>query len=469
MRQFMDKDFLLTNATARELFWEHAADQPIFDYHCHLIPAQIATDKSFANLTEIWLGGDHYKWRAMRTVGIPERLITGDAPDYDKFLAWAATMPQLLGNPLYHWSHLELQRYFGIHEPLNPETAASIWKRANARLAESDMKVAGIFRRFNVAAVGTTDDPADDLELHRHINAGTAPIGKIDTAVMPSFRPDKALTIQAPTFAAYIEKLSVAANLPIKTVDDVCAALAKRLAFFVSRGCKASDHGIPMVPYRIEPDASIEQTFRKALAGQSLTTEEIESYQTKVMLFIATEYAKQGIVMQLHLNSIRNLNPPMFAKLGPDTGFDASHDLPVAQRLAQFMGALEATGSMPKTILYTLNPKDYYVLATHMGSYQGGGIPGKIQLGSGWWFCDHKDGMEEQMRILANLGSLPRFVGMLTDSRSFLSYPRHEYFRRILCNLLGTWAEAGEVPADMKLLGTIVRDIAFNNARQYFG
>ena len=468
MKKFMDKDFLLTNGIGRTLYHEYAAQEPIFDFHCHLIPQQIAENKRFANLTDIWLGGDHYKWRAMRTVGVPEELITGNADPYDKFLAWANTLPQLLGNPLYHWSHLELQRYFGITEPLNGKTAESIWERANQLLSSEALSVSGIFKKFSVFAVGTTDDPAGDLTLHARINTGKAPIGKIDTKILPSFRPDKALLIQSPDFASYLERLGTSAGITINHVDDVCSALDKRLEEFVRQGCRASDHGIPMVPYTTSDTATIESIFQKGLAGKSLSTQEIDAYQTKVMVFLGEQYAKHGVVMQLHLNSIRNLNGPMFSKLGPDTGFDASNDLPLAEKLAGFLGILQARHALPKTVLYTLNPNDYYVLATQMGSFQGDGVPGKMQLGSGWWFCDHKDGMEEQMRVLANLGSLPRFIGMLTDSRSFLSYPRHEYFRRILCNLLGGWAENGEVPGDIPLLATVVQDISFRNAQRYF-
>jgi glucuronate isomerase len=468
MKPFMGPDFLLENETARSLYHESASKEPIFDYHCHLIPQQIAENKKFANLTEIWLGGDHYKWRAMRSVGIEERYITGDAEPFEKYMAWAKAMPQLLGNPLYHWSHLELQRYFGIHDPLNEQSAKSIWDKANEMLQSDDLAVSSIFKNFKVAAVGTTDDPADDLAVHEKINSGNAPIGKIDTVVMPSFRPDKAFLAQHATFAEYIEKLGKAAGIAIDSVANVKTALGKRLEFFVSQGCKASDHGIPMVPYTEAKESEVEAIFQKALTGKSLTAHELDAYQTSIMLYLGKEYARHGVVMQLHMNSIRNLNPPQFSKLGPDTGFDASHDLPMAEKLGRMLGALESEHALPKTVLYTLNPKDYYVLGSVMGAFQGDGIPGKIQLGSGWWFCDHKDGMEDQMKILGNLGSLPRFIGMLTDSRSFLSYPRHEYFRRILCNILGKWAEAGEIPADPVLLDTIVRDISFHNAQRYF-
>ena len=468
MEPFMGSDFLLENDTAKKLYHESAAHEPIFDYHCHLIPQEIANNKKFSNLTEIWLGGDHYKWRAMRTVGIDETYITGNADPYDKFMAWAKTVPQLLGNPLYHWSHLELQRYFGIDDVFNPQNAPAIWDKTKTMLASDALSIPSIFSKFSVSAVGTTDDPIDDLQYHQAINTGKAPIGKIETAVLPSFRPDKVLLAQAPGFAQYIEKLGKAARISINTVADLCSALSNRLAFFVSHGCKASDHGIAMVPYVLMDENEIELIFQKALDGKKLTKREVEAYQTYIMAHLGREYAKHNVVMQLHVNAARNLNTPKFVDLGPDTGFDASHDLPLAEKLGGFLGLLEQERSLPKTIIYTLNPKDYYVIGTVMGSFQGDGIPGKIQLGSGWWFCDHKDGMNEQLKILANLGSLPRFIGMLTDSRSFLSYPRHEYFRRILCNILGTWAEAGEIPADFTLLDTVIRDISFRNAQAYF-
>ena len=468
MKPFMGPDFLLDNETARELYHESAAKEPIFDYHCHLIPQQIAENRKFADLTEIWLGGDHYKWRALRTVGVEERLITGNADPFDKFMAWAKTMPQLLGNPLYHWSHLELQRYFGITEALNERSAHMIWDRTREMLQSDDLSVASIFASFKVAAVGTTDDPADDLLVHKAINEGSAPIGSIDTRVLPSFRPDKAIMIQAPGFAEYIERLGASTDREIRSAHDVCEALSSRLEFFVKQGCKASDHGIPMVPYTEASEAEVETIFQKGIAGNVLTEREIDAYQTFIMVHLGKEYARLGVVMQLHMNSIRNLNGPMLASIGPDTGFDAAHDLPMAEKLAGYLGKLASADLLPKTVLYTLNPKDYYIMGTIMGAFQGDGIPGKIQLGSGWWFCDHKDGMSDQLKILGNLGALPRFIGMLTDSRSFLSYPRHEYFRRILCNLLGTWTEEGEIPADPVLLDTVVKDISFRNADRYF-
>lgn len=468
MRQFMDKDFLLHNRTAIDLFHIYAEHEPIFDYHCHLDPRQIAQNKRFETITDIWLGGDHYKWRAMRTVGIDEQLITGTADPYDIFLAWADTLPQVVGNPLYHWSHLELQRYFGIDYPLNRSTARRVWDQANELLASDELSVAGILAKFGVHAVGTTDDPVDTLETHAHINSGAAPIGAIPTRVLPSFRPDKALLVQNPAFCTYIDRLGLAAGIEIHSVGDVKQALQQRLVHFASQGCKASDHGLAMVPFRVVPEEEIEAIFQRARAGEALTNQETEAYQTHVLVFLARLYAQYGIVMQLHLNAVRSINPVMLGRLGPDTGFDATHDLSVADKLASFLGLLEQDHLVPKTILYSLNPNDYYSMGTIMGAFQGGGIPGKMQLGSAWWFCDHKDGMEEQMRVLANLGSLPRFVGMLTDSRSFLSYPRHEYFRRIVCNLLGTWAEEGEIPHDTAWLGEVVRDICFRNAQRYF-
>lgn len=473
MKRFMDKDFLLTTKTARWLYHEVAAQEPIFDYHCHLNPKEIAENRRFSNLTEIWLGGDHYKWRAMRSNGIDERFITGDAPPYEKFLAWAKTIPETLGNPLYHWTHLELQRYFGIYEPLNERTAPAIWEKANGALAsDPDLSVYGIFKKFRVYAVGTTDDPADDLAWHDEIRRS----GKTSTRVLPSFRPDKALNIHLPGFADYIQKLGSVAGRSIRTLADLLQVLGDRIRYFDERGCRASDHALEYPPFELASDgqagagweAEVQQIFVRALEGASLSREESDRYRTFVLLFLAGEYKKRGWAMQLHLAAIRNNNSRMFARLGPDTGYDAVHDHPVTANLAALLNLMEGEGKLPKTILYSLNPKDYYPLGTLMGCFQGEGIPGKIQLGSAWWFCDHRDGMEEQLRVLGNLGLLPRFIGMLTDSRSFLSYPRHEYFRRILCNLLGQWAEAGEIPRDRMLLSRVVQNISFRNAQGYF-
>lgn len=469
MKKFMDKDFLLETRTARSLYHHSAADEPIFDYHCHLIPSQIAENKKFANLTEVWLAGDHYKWRQMRTAGIAEKYITGDADPYEKFLAWTRTIENLVGNPLYHWTHLELQRYFDIHETLNSETAPAIWKKANEKLATDALSVKGIFEKFKVAAVGTTDDPADTLEYHAAIASGTAAIGKIATKVIPSYRPDKALNINLPGFPEYIAKLEAASGIKIKSTSSLSAALLNRLDFFVTLGCRASDHALEYPPCREASDAEIEKIFKKALQGKEISTDEADAYKTKILIALAHAYAERNIVMQLHFSAIRNNNARSFASLGADTGFDASHDNKISAALASLLSLIENTGTLPRTILYTLNPKDYYPLGTLMGCFQGESkVPGKIQLGSAWWFCDHRDGMEEQMKVLANVGNLSAFVGMLTDSRSFLSYPRHEYFRRILCNILGTWVENGEFPADKKRLEKIVKDISFGNAERYF-
>jgi glucuronate isomerase len=476
-KSFLDKDFLLETQTARNLFHYAAKNEPIYDYHCHLNPRQIAENKKFANLAEIWLGGDHYKWRMMRAMGFDEYYITGGAAPYDKFRAWAKTVENLIGNPLYHWTHLELQRYFDIYEPLTEKTAPSIWERANERLQSDDLSIKGIFENFKVYAVGTTDDPADSLEYHQAIAAGKAPIGSIAARVIPSYRPDRALNINLPEFAEYMDKLSKASGVAIKSVTDVIAALEKRLDFFAANGCRASDHGLEYPPFVIAPEEEIEQTFRDALAGKPVGKAAADAYKTRVLTALARAYTKRGIAMQLHLAAIRNVNGRMFAQLGPDTGYDAVHDWAASENLTGLLGHIEAVGGLPKTVLYSLNPKDYYPLATIMGGFQDNGaksenrpgIRGKMQLGSAWWFCDHKDGMEEQMRVLADVGLLSAFVGMLTDSRSFLSYPRHEYFRRILCNMLGRWVENGEYPADEEKLAEIVGNISFGNAKAYFG
>ena len=464
MKKFMDKNFLLQNKAAEELFHEHAADMPIFDYHCHLIPSQIAEDKRFTTITDAWLGGDHYKWRMMRANGVPEELITGNGDPYDKFVAWAGTMENLIGNPLYHWTHLELQRYFGIYDILNRKNAKMIYDEANRKFAEDpELSVFGIMKKFKVYAVGTTDDPADDLAQHKIIKDE----GKCPAKVIPSYRPDKALHIEKSDFASYIPKLAAAAGMEIKTAEDVVTALLKRLDFFVEMGCKASDHALVQCPHTFLPVSEVNAIFEKKMNGATLTEKEVDAYMTYVFTELAKAYHKKNVAMQCHFASIRDNNITMFKKLGPDTGYDASHDKELAENVSAFFANLSVTDEVPKTIFYSLNPKDYYSLATLMGCYQGG-IPGKMQLGSAWWFCDHKDGMEEQMKVLGNVGMLPRFIGMLTDSRSFLSYSRHEYFRRILCNLIGTWAEEGEIPADMDMLGTIVENICFNNAKNYF-
>jgi glucuronate isomerase len=482
MKKFMDRDFLLSTRTAERLYHEAAAGERIFDYHCHLIPREIAENRRFPDLASMWLGGDHYKWRALRANGVDEKFITGNAEPYDKFLAWAETVPKIMGNPLYHWTHLELQRYFDIPDVLNRESAPAIWKGANDKLKnDPELSVFGIFKKFKVYAVGTTDDPADSLEWHQKA-AGAA-----ETKVLPSFRPDRVLNIEKPDFAEYIGKLGKAAGRNITALEDLLEALRDRINFFDRTGCRASDHALEYPPYKtaagdsvssINPVAwekEVKEMFAAALGGKAPDLRGTESWKTFILVFLGGEYAERGWAMQIHLAALRNLNSRAFKKLGPDTGYDAIQDHPVAENLARLLDLLESRGKLPKTILYSLNMKDLYTLSTVMGCFQGEGpqggpvIPGKIQLGSAWWFLDHIDGMETQIKILGNTGLLSRFVGMLTDSRSFLSYPRHEYFRRILCNILGTWAENGEIPDDFPLLSGMVKDISFGNAERYFG
>jgi len=489
MKSFMDDNFLLSNTMAEKLYHEVAAKEPIFDYHCHLIPREIAEDRRFPDLASVWLGGDHYKWRQMRSNGVGEEFVTGNAEPYDKFMAWADTVPRLIGNPLYHWTHLELQRYFGINEALNPKSAPAIWKAANEKLAnDPSLSVFGIFKKLKVYAVGTTDDPADNLEWHEKVlmlgAQGTA------TKVLPSFRPDRIVNIEKPDFVEYIANLGKAAGKSINSLDDLLAAIKDRLDFFQGKGCLISDHGLDFVPFATassdpccaRPDEinfglwekEMRDVFARALNGEKPDARGNEAWKTFILNFVGGEYADRGWVMQIHVAAIRSNNSAALKALGPDTGYDAVHDYPIAEKLSRFMDLLFSRGRLPKTILYSLNLKDLYPMATLMGCFQGEidpakkAVPGKIQLGSGWWFLDHIDGMEAQMRLLGNTGLLSRFVGMLTDSRSFLSYPRHEYFRRILCNILGTWAENGEIPNDFDLLGGMVRDISFRNAEKYF-
>jgi glucuronate isomerase len=475
-KSFMDEDFLLETETARSLY-SAVKDEPVYDYHCHLIPAQIAENRRMPDLADAWLSGDHYKWRMMRAMGIDENYITGKAGSYEKFLAWARTVENLIGNPLYHWTHLELRRYFGIYETLTEENAPAIWEKANAALQKPQLSVKGIFEKFNIYAVGTTDDPVDSLEYHRAISQGAAPIGKIAAKVIPSFRPDKALDLNTDGFSGYINLLSKASGVNIKSTDDVLAALEKRLDFFILMGCRSSDHGLEYAPYSEVSANQVEKAFKRALAGKPASKEEADAYKADMLVSLANLYAKRGIVMQLHLSVTRNMNTKLFLRTGANTGFDAVNDHKLCENLSFLLDRMETEGytggkslsGLPKTILYSLNPKDYYPLMTILGSFQEEGFKGKMQLGCAWWFCDHKDGMEEQMRILANLGILPAFIGMLTDSRSFLSYPRHEYFRRIMCNMIGRWVENGEHPCDMPKLERIVKDISFANAKRYFG
>jgi len=466
MKPFLNQQFLLNNEVAERLYHDHAAKQPIIDYHCHLNPQEIVENKRFGNLTEVWLYGDHYKWRAMRANGIAEPLVTGgnDVSDYDRFLAWSRTVPNTLGNPLYHWSHLELQRYFGINELINERNAPAIWEQANAKLQTDDLSVRGMIKNNDVRVICTTDDPADTLEHH----IGIQSLENFDCKVLPSFRPDKALEIRRATFQPWIAKLGQVAGGAIRSYSRLLAVLEERAKFFDKVGCRVSDHALDEVPYADTTLQEASAIFAKALAGENITAEEERKYKTHTLLFLGQLYTKLGWTMQLHIHASRNNNSRMFRTLGPDTGYDSIHDGQLAYPLSKLLDGLEAMNALPQTILYSLNPKDYYVLGTMMGSFQDGSVAGKIQLGSAWWFNDTKDGMLEQMNALANLGLLSRFVGMLTDSRSFLSFTRHEYFRRILCNMLGEWVVRGEAPHDLELLGTMVENISYQNANRYF-
>jgi glucuronate isomerase len=466
MKPFMNADFLLPDECSRRLFHGYAAEMPIIDYHCHLPPADIATNAGFRDIAHAWLAGDHYKWRAMRSNGVSEADITGHEADYRTFLAWAKTVPRLVGNPLYHWTHLELQRYFDISEPLCAKTAPAIWEACNAQITRPEFGARSLLMRMKVRAVGTTDDPADSLEHH----IAYAAVRQADEPVMtPSFRPDRALaTDDLQVWKAYIDKLGAAANVSISSYQSLISALDTRHAVFHGLGCRASDHGLAAPFATFATPLALEAMFAKLLSGTALTQPEADAYKTAVLLDVGRMNAKRGWAMQLHLSAVRNVNTAMFNKLGPDTGYDAVNDEQIAGRLSAFMNALQSDGLLPKTILYSLNPNDLEVLGTVMGCFQDGSSPGKIQMGSAWWFNDHVDGMRRQMISLGNLGLLSRFVGMLTDSRSFLSFPRHEYFRRILCGLVGGWMENGEIPPDFDTFGAMVQDISYRNAKNYF-
>lgn len=466
MKAFLDEDFLLSNPTAVRLYHEYAASQPIYDYHCHLNPRAVAENKPFANLTEIWLAGDHYKWRGMRSAGIDERFITGDASDYEKFQAWAKTVPMCLGNPLYHWTHLELRRPFGItNTVLDLGSAETIWTQCNDLLATPAFTPRGIMQQMNVKMVGTTDDPLDTLEYHKAI----AEDESFDIDVAPSWRPDKTFKIELDSFAAYITQLGQVADVDIQRFSDLLTALERRLEHFSAHGCCAADHGIEVVRYATVPaEAELDKILHRRMNGGALSELEVAQYSTAVQVWLGRQYAKRGWVMQLHIGAQRNNNSRMFKLLGADAGFDSIGDKSFALELSSLLDAMDISNELPKTILYCLNPRDNEMLGTMIGNFQGGGIAGKIQFGSGWWFNDQKDGMQRQLEQLSQLGLLSQFIGMLTDSRSFLSYTRHEYFRRILCNVIGGWVENGEVPSDMNLLGEMVKNICFNNAKNYF-
>jgi glucuronate isomerase len=466
MSRFISEDFLLDTEFARRLYHDYAKDQPIFDYHCHLPPQQIADNYRFTNLYDIWLKGDHYKWRAMRANGVPEALCTGDASDREKFNAWARTVPHTIGNPLYHWTHLELRRPFGITDVLlNEQSADRIWQQCNELLAQDAFSARGIMQQMKVKMVGTTDDPLDDLQHHRKL----AQDSSFDVKVLPSWRPDKAFNIELESFLPWIQRLAQVADVNVQRFDDLRRALSQRLDHFAAHGCKISDHALDVVVFAEADDATLDGILARRLQGAAPSAEEAAQFKTAVLVWLGSEYARRGWAQQYHIGALRNANRRQFDNLGPDVGFDSINDAPLAIPLARLLDAQNRNNALPKTILYCLNPRDNEVLATMAGNFQGEGEPGKMQFGSAWWFNDQLDGMQRQMTQLAQIGLLSRFVGMLTDSRSFLSYTRHEYFRRLLCQMIGNWVARGEAPEDEALLGQMVQNISFNNARDYFG
>ncbi len=464
MKTFMANDFLLSTETAKKLF-EACNAMPIYDWHCHLSPKEIYENKQPENITELWLGGDHYKWRGMRSCGIDEKYITGDASAYEKFVKWSSVMDYCIGNPLYHWTHLELQRYFGIKTPLSPRTAGEIWEKANEKIKQGGFKPRDLIERSNVTAVCTTDDPADTLEYHKLIAADTS----FKCKVLPAFRPEKAMNIENATFIPWLAALEKTAGQKITTYKKLKEVLTERINFFEEMGCKATDHSLSYVPCLRADEEELEVIFAKGKNGEALTQTEIDKYRTEIFRFFAKEYYKKGWAMEIHIGALRNNNTFMFNKLGPDTGYDSIGDWNIALGLSRFLDSLASEEMLPKTILFTLNPKDNYVLGTMLGNFQNSDAESKIQFGSAWWFNDNIDGMQTQMKALANLGMLGKFVGMVTDSRSFLSYPRHEYFRRILCELVGNWVENGEYPYDEEVLVNLVQNVAYNNAKNYIG
>ena len=465
MKAFMDENFLLSTETAQKLYHEYAEVMPVLDYHCHLNPQEIYEDRKYENITQVWLGGDHYKWRQMRSNGVEEKYITGDATDREKFQKWAETLEMAIGNPLYHWSHLELKRYFGYDGYLNGETAEEVWNLCNAKLQEEGMSARGLIKQSNVTLVCTTDDPADTLEWHQKIAADET----FDVQVLPTWRPEKAMSPEKPDYLDYLKKLEAASGVAIDSYAKLMEALKIRLDFFVSVGCKISDHSLAYVMYAPATAEEIEAIFAKRLAGEFPTAEEEAKFKTAMMIDLGREYNKKNMAMQVHYGVKRDNNRAIFNKLGPDAGIDCINNFAPSSEMADFLNALAETNELPKTILYSLNPNDNASIGTIIGCFQDASAVAKIQQGSGWWFNDHKTGMIEQMTSLANLGLLGNFIGMLTDSRSFLSYTRHEYFRRIMCELIGGWVENGEYPADYKVLEKIVKGISYNNAVRYFG
>lgn len=466
MKKLITDDFLLGNKFAKTLYYQYAHHLPIIDYHCHLPPKEIAENRQFENITKIWLEGDHYKWRAMRTLGIDERFITGNAPDVEKFDRWAYTVPYTMRNPLYHWTHLELKRYFNVDDLLNPETASTIYTKSGEKLATAEYTTQGLLKKMNVEVVGTTDDPVDSLEYHHQIKRE----GKINTLIVPSFRPDKSFSCEDPAiYLDYLKKLSAVSGVDIRSFSSLIQALENRIEFFHQAGCRLSDHGLEQLYYPENGmSCDVESLFKKLQAKTSLEKYELHYFKFSVLLELCRMYHKKGWTQQFHLGALRSTNARMLKTLGPDTGFDSIGDFPQGIGASRFLNALDTTNQLTKTILYNLNPGDNELMATMIGNFNDGSMKGKIQFGSAWWFLDQKDGMEKQLNALSNMSLLSCFIGMLTDSRSFLSYPRHEYFRRILCNLIGKDVENGELPEDEKWLGKIVSDICYYNARDYF-
>lgn len=467
MKAFNDEAFMLGNDTAKELYAEYADIKkvPIIDYHCHIPVSEIKEDRHFNNITELWLGSDHYKWRQMRMSGIEEKYITGDASDYEKFMAWASIMPGLIGNPLYHWSHMELKYYFGIEEPLSSKSAKSIWDICNRKLEEPGFGARAMIKASNVALLCTTDDPADSLDMHKAL----AEDKDFLTGVLPAFRPDDAVDIEKSTWASYIRRLMDVTGINISGTDALKEALKSRIDYFDEHGCKTSDHGLYDVRYARCTDEEAESIFKKAYAGETVSEEEIWKYKTWILTFLAGEYTKKNWVMQLHYGVIRNINTKSFRQLGINTGFDCLHNDTRATSLMAFLDLLESRDALPKTVLYSLNPNDNAAIDCITGCFYEAGVRGKIQHGSAWWFNDNADGMTAQLKSFANMNTLGNHIGMLTDSRSFVSYTRHDYFRRILCNIVGEWVEKGLYPYDKEFLGKIVKGISFNNTKEYFG
>lgn len=460
----MDQFFLLNTPTAIDLYESAIPGLPIFDFHCHLDPKEIWENKNYDSITEVWLGGDHYKWRVMRFHGINERYITGDASDWEKFGAWAETVPHLIGNPLYHWTHMELKLFFGIDQLLNPKTAREIFETCNEKLKEADFTPRAFIKRSNVQFIGTTDDPNSTLPYHQLLKDDDS----FTTIVAPTFRPDGALFIERATYPEWLEKLAEVSEIETTSLDGFLQALKQRVDFFHQNGCRASDHDIQKMVYVNGTIEEVETIFNKRLKGDTLSEDEQAVYKSFVLKELGKLYAEKQWVMQLHMGARRNNNTKMFNEIGGDTGFDSVGESNFSEGLSQFLDTLNNEGALPRTVLFNLNPKDNPLIAGMMGNFQESGIPGKIQLGSGWWFNDHIDGMERQMRDFANFGMLSHFIGMLTDSRSFLSYARHDYFRRILCNLLGDWVEKGLAPYDLDLLQQMVKNIGYYNAERYF-